>query len=1087
MRVRHYLAVSMSILCLIALKAADLNPLPEQFLLLPAPADLVIDGNLAEWDLARAIDVDPERLPPEQLRSNDFNNPIGGPADISARVMLAWDNEHLYIAARVRDDHLMGIKPVAEHNIGPAGWACDSVMLQLNSYRQPLISNTPYSRVPFIALRYVVPENGRGQLLDNARGLLDKADQYWKLPRNSRHASRETEDGYEVEAALTWADLGFNPQAGEPLAISILLGDIDPDESLNQLGWRFPVDAERATFRLAHHEDALGLITLGSKELTAGSPQVIRYRVDAIGAPVKVVALRAEGPEGFSVSHGIDTEVPQGQRLEDVIPLGAMPAKPGIVTVTLDAVIDGTARAIVTDSFEILPPQPPPPLVVNPPGELRRMPPERTHHHAQEDRRLNKIPYSYIKDRSGYERYILTHVKSAVDGRVPGSLKAQGDKWAAEQVLRTLALYRLTGEQKHADWTRELIQSQLTWLRDQTSTDERLYRMRSLVWPRYFTWQNDPESTLAPADAEAQYTALWAEIAANPPEWLFQEWGYHNRCWHRWADCKLLLHFAEAAGKPADPRIAEYVAWHDEHLAGPYGDSTDNSAGYNWLHVNYLQQVYAATGQLDQLLEHPGHLDWAKRYRDYVSPGGIWANWGSTSGWGTGASGVISDMELFARLTGDGSFRYAAHRAAEYHYNHFWPDHDQYHGPKDAVANSFVFAWLIADDEVAPRAPTAGSTITWRHRVGLTSPEERNNRPGLDSWRFLDEEVPDKAMLKSGNDPYGLWAKVELLDLGGHSGLLPGALLTIMDQGSVLYAGQAYYELSPDFNNIVWVEDLEGAAADPRPTRVEVPTFVDDPAFTWLQVRTQRFSGLPITSTRDIILVKNGFIVVRDRLDFHATMKLRLGPNWQARNLGPQSGADWFNSYYDKLYHTGLGLGRGVQAWPNPAWDMMIAFAPRQDCLVSVQDRHDDNPWRVSPVQLRQAWTGIVQAGESRAFVSVLLPHTPIFDVTPIRGQLEFLVDTNESLLLRLPRLNNAKKPLEGNKITLQLHNGEGELTAEGWASDARMAFFEQNLNGTVRQSVMVDGQTLKAADEELSGKARKAAAESIYTLPEGE
>ena len=50
-------------------------------------------------------------------------------------------------------------------------------------------------------------------------------------------------------------------------------------------------------------------------------------------------------------------------------------------------------------------------------------------------------------------------------------------------------------------------------------------------------------------------------------------------------------------------------------------------------------------------------------------------------------------------------------------------------------------------------------------------------------------------------------------------------------------------------------------------------------------------------------------------------------------------------------------------------------------------DRYDDNPYRVSPIQLRQTWSGIIQRGQSRTFTTVLGPHVPAFDVN--RGELE--------------------------------------------------------------------------------------------------
>lgn len=78
-------------------------------------------------------------------------------------------------------------------------------------------------------------------------------------------------------------------------------------------------------------------------------------------------------------------------------------------------------------------------------------------------------------------------------------------------------------------------------------------------------------------------------------------------------------------------------------------------------------------------------------------------------------------------------------------------------------------------------------------------------------------------------------------------------------------------------------------------------------------------------------------------------MKVRLGPCYQTKNLGPQCGQNWFNTYYDILLYTGLGLGRGCQAIRNPAWDLLIYFSPRPDYTLTVRDRYGENPYRNSP------------------------------------------------------------------------------------------------------------------------------------------
>lgn len=1049
--------------------------LPEQSIL-PALSEAPrIDGSLDDWNPEQALvlDVSPSARPPEDHLVSP-SNPFGGDEDLSARIFLAWDEDNLYVGARVRDDHLRGMAHGTAHDEGPDGWACDGILLSLHSFRQPIERHGPHA---LLALRYAVPEGGRGETVS----FRAHPDTRWKLTPGSRLASQETGEGYQVEAAIPWGDLRFQAVAGEPLRVGVLVVDVDPDQPLKQLAWNW--HAPR-TLRLAGKPDpqALGLLSLAHERLVPGQErQAALFQVDALQTDVRVDAIRLEGPGNLERVVPVGKTVPAGRRGNSLVFFDAFPSAPGAAAAHLETTVDGRRTVLASRTFEIAPPaETSPPAVSGPAGEIVRQPPERTWHHAQADRRRGRIRYQFIREREGYEPWILEHVRPAVDA-LEGTLEEQylvpeGNRRAAHQILRALVLHRLTGAERYAAMTRMLIEAQLRHI--ETTGDH----LPSLIWPRYFTWQQDPESPLAPPDAELRYAAAWAAAAAEPPDWTFQEWGYHNRCWNRWRQASLMLHFAGKLKQPADPRLAEYVAWHDENLL-PVPDTLDNSSGYNWHGLLYLLQTRAATGALQELRTNDAFWKVAGRLRDYFSPGGVLPNWGDTSGWMTGGE-HFADLELLARLSGDGRFRYVAHRVAEYYCNFMWQDPRQYHGPADRAFNAFAAAWLHADETVAPRPPDAASQILFKPRTLRLTSEEMQARPGLRFGR-LGEPVPDKAVLKSGNDPFGLWAFVELLDFGGHAGNLPGNVAALLDQGAALYAGQGYWDTGQGDNNVVWIEDLEGMAAAAEPMRAEVPRFAEDRALTWLQVRVLRYADLPITATRDILFVKNGFLVVRDSLEFHAAMRLRLGPAWHTRNLGPQSGDDWFNAYYDRLYHTGLGVGRGVHVWPNPAWDLMIAFAPRQDTAVGVDDRYDENPWRVSPVRLRQAWNGFVRSGERRTFVTALLPHPPAFDVRPFRERLDFRVDTEDGLLVSVPRFNNARNAMGGNLVTLQLHAGPGMLEHGDWSSDAAVAMVERRPDGTIVQTVIVDGARLTDGGHDLSEDARVLASQAVWVLEE--
>ncbi len=1060
--------------------AQDLAPTPDEFLI--PTLEVTVDGDLGEWDLeAFGHVIDPERAGEDAAIAalqTDPGNPFGGAADLSARVALAWDPDHLYVAGEVVDDDLRGIKPGSAHNVGPPGWKCDSVMLQMHSFRKPMTSNSPYTDSPNLNLRYEVPDGGRGRLIDDPRGTLDQADTYWKLTESSTLATRETAQGYVVEAAIPWTDLAYRPQAGDVLHCCFLLGDIDAGERLNQLGWHFSGEPrERAVFRLLGRPEATALLSLSTTRPQAGEKWSVRYRADARSGEVTVARLALVGERGEAGAREIGVAVAEGQTASDVLVFDQMPGEPGPHEVTLEAQIAGETVVLCTERYELVEGPEPAPMIANLPGELHHMRPDRVAHGAYDAHRRGVYQHGFIQDRSGYERYMLTHVADYLDEMMEFYLERSHPHMAG-LVLRSYALYRLTGDEKYADWTRRALEVAIANQKEELDANQ-LMRLCEVRW---HVWQFDPDTELAPEGIEEDFQRLWARVATEHDEsWMFAEWGYHNRCWHRLCIAKVAKHFAEQLGQPVSPRIDEYIDWH-QPLYDRFGYCTDNSSGYHWVGFRYPVWWHMAFGTLDRFAEHPQWLAALSRWRRYASPSGAVPNFGDTSGWNTGAPQAMAAYELVGRLTGDGRYRWQAHRIAEYLYNHFWPRHDQYHLPRDFVGEGFCRAWLFADDSVAPVPAEQHSEVIFRTRVVEPTDDDEAARPGWSGAKMADDQVPDKLVLTSGNDPQRLWALVELLEKGGHCGELPGHIVTLMVHDTALLAGQGYYERSQDFNNVVWVEDMEGLAADPRPLRTEVPRFLDDPAVTYARVRAHPYLHLPITSVRDIVFVKNGFMLVKDRITFHSDMKVRVGPCWQTRDLGPQCGDEWFNAYYEWIYFTGLGLGRGVHAYRNPAWDLTVKFAPREDTRITVLDRYQDNPYRTSGTQLRQSWMGIARAGETRTFTTVLLPHAPDFDVTGYADRARIVVDDDDRTLVHV-RVENDNHHHFQEQYWVLLQEEPGTLRAETFESDALLAVVPIDREGALRPAVLVGGETLLLDNAALTDDARRPDLQAIHEV----
>ena len=1071
--------------------AGRVEELPKQYLIPKREGPIRIDGRLDEWDMGESpYDITPEVQDAlHSVHSNDATNPVKGTSDLSGKAALAWDAENLYVAGRMVDDHLRGVKPDSAGNQGPAGWKCDSLMLAIASFRQPMRSNTPYSRTPFLNLRYAPPgPEARGKPAASERDL-NKRDQHWKLTRNSGWAVTETKNGYNVEASIPWADLDFVPRPGEKLFCAFLAADVDPGESLNQVGWGFEGGTKNhPMFRLSE-DGILGCLTISRDEVPLEESWAVRAELDALRGSAKLAGVRVVDEDGRTVAgKSVGLPVPEGHRGVQVVEFG-----PNVLSTRGDYILEelaevgGEGASVVTRvPLKVVKAQPEPPVVKNPEGEIHHMGPDRVAHNAYDEHRRNFYRHGFVRDKEDYVPFIRRHVMGRVKAGMRRGIKSK-NRYLYRDVLWGLALYRITDDEEYAELVREGLEVVL----DQVQKNGNDRALRGLATIRYFTWMKDPDTHLAPENAEDRYLAAYHYLAANPPKHLFTEWGTHNRCWHRYIPQRIAMEEARKAGRPVDDRIPPYVKWHTERI-WKMGDTSDNSAGYHWVFFRYVWQYFMHTGQWDEFLEHPEFMKTIRRYVEMVAPGGACPQFGSTSGWPSVGMSMLA-YEWISTISGDGTFKWRSHRIAEYYYNHL--DHDrfqQYHLPADTARTNFLQAYLLADDSVEPEAPSAQSRITWRRGLIRTPPERHRERPGLPRHTMVDEQVPDKLLLWSGREAQDLWGMVELVGIGGHSGQIPGAIHALMQHDAALLAGQGYYGNSPEFQNILWVEDLEGVAADSRPLQVSVPAFVEDRALTYARIRSEPYQKLPVTYTRDLLFVKNGFVVVKDRAKFHSTMKTRVGPCYQTRCLGPQTGENWFNTYYDQLYYTGLGLGKGVQAIRNPSWDLLIYFTERPDRKHTVLDRYSDNPYRCSPIQIRQVWSGMARAGEELTFTSVLLPHTPSFQPRHFlqpsedsgdRPRIEVVRDDDNVTVLRAISETDPQHNIR--RATWIMFNETGETVEAGpLASDGRVAVVGHDRRGEIRHRVLIDGNVLRYEGKDLSDAARTHAAKP-WLVPE--
>lgn len=139
--------------------------------------------------------------------------------DVIAYWRLGWDDENLYVAAQVEDDTHVQTQQ------GNTIFMGDGLSIQIDTQRDsdlgPSLSPDDYQinlspgdfdRNPPAA--YAFRGNESGTLVDMAS-------------QNIRLSALETEEGYTLEAAIPWSDLGVAPATGMRLGIALNVNDND--------------------------------------------------------------------------------------------------------------------------------------------------------------------------------------------------------------------------------------------------------------------------------------------------------------------------------------------------------------------------------------------------------------------------------------------------------------------------------------------------------------------------------------------------------------------------------------------------------------------------------------------------------------------------------------------------------------------------------------------------------------------------------------------------------------------------------------------------------------------------------------------
>ena len=186
-----------------------------------------VDGYLRDWPNVRPIVLD---------RSSREGGFIQNDQDLRAEIRLGWDEEALYLFAKVSDSDVIAKKS------GKNIWMDDCVELYIDPQGHGFFWNDPddfqigFSPDPAsdrikVWSWFQGGEDPSQKAGVKARGFVDK-------------------DGYFIEAVLRWNVLGVTPKAGDTVRLSVAVHDIDRDQTEAKVHWFFRNEEEWKRFEL---------------------------------------------------------------------------------------------------------------------------------------------------------------------------------------------------------------------------------------------------------------------------------------------------------------------------------------------------------------------------------------------------------------------------------------------------------------------------------------------------------------------------------------------------------------------------------------------------------------------------------------------------------------------------------------------------------------------------------------------------------------------------------------------------------------------------------------------------------------------
>jgi len=657
-------------------------------------------------------------------------------------------------------------------------------------------------------------------------------------------------------------------------------------------------------------------------------------------------------------------------------------------------------------------------------------------------------------------------------------MKPEADAWAWRHgplcILPPLAVYALEGDRELGKRIKGDLRTFANWVDQSVAKKGAVFCLDAATFSALCVQELRKRGLMTPED-ERWVREMFLKIREHHAAWA------ENGPWDGWF--RGSQHRAQAQG--INNALAAFL--YPDELGAPEWRTVAETIWGDWWNfrdvgINDMWYFHSSLGNITraahllgrkEVFTDPQSRQIFERILFETTPEGGEVPYGASCGYNVVAGGRIVALELAARYTGDGRYRWAAHRLMN---NCQARDFLSRSAQGSKGFADIAVASLICDDTIKPVKPEPDSKLLTRKEI-TRGGHRFPGYAGVDCDMYMTQRVlPSKLAFRAGWEPGDLYMLVECYVR--HDPLNPTAIIGLERYGASM--AEMVSEKFVCRENAVGIHDLSGTAtylgkknykgAKQLPTgwagmESTVPVFSDRKLATHARVDVTHYMGFEATQKREFLFVKNGFVLVRDETSLDDAFRAEIGPTWNTQHAGRVRGSHWINTWFSAHY----GVIRNLSAeageeklFDVPPWDLLVWYAPREKTQLKVVPA-DKMQAASHMFPTRYAWEGNVEPGTKLQFVTVLLPHAPTRDASALASGITVLADHPGLAAVRIT---------QGNRCELAVLNPRGtkvdlDAAAAGRLStDARAAYLDL-VGNRLRRAIVLQGTLLKVREEE--------------------